>query len=647
VNASAREKERQVRQLKQYLEAEQQPPQDGYSFPVFGKVNRTLEDVTDAASKLNLDSDKMNAALFWFWKDNEITDEVAFEALKDGDINAAWQIWDKLVVETEADGKRYWKEVTNKNCSAFHNWSIATILNNGNNSLQQAIYANLTFLESDFWQKLKEQVTDNTCKIAKKELQLMFLNSVAAEDKVNAPDLVKIIKDIDFSAKQDFLKSIAQKFIKNIIAQIESAVKQRKESAINAAIAGENLYRQTQADLKQLKEIFDTADFSYSNVADKVANEILQCSIDFFNDCQDKELDNNYHEIAMKLAKWAQDIAVGSMVKDRIKESLQTLKKNIDNTPKFDLWGNPLDDRWEFVKIPKNIGIILGAYSDLVKSEMPLTAKQKSINLLAGFIIGLAIGGLICLIFRPSIVWVIIWFIVPVTIILLLINDTNKFNHMNLFVGNHGFAEYRWEKSRDNIVVDKEVNFNDITDVYVDEIEKIVNSNYSGTDYRYIFLNTDNGNLGIGNGKILYSDKGSYNKKDKIELQPVMLNFCRKIEKICSALLLDTMEKRLANYGYIIFNVYLHEENIYRPYIKLGVGYITFLHGKEKEFTYLLNDIKKVYFEEAVLYIEHNDFQKHLFRKPSGNKDCIPMLLLCNKLLFYIAMEKLVGYKII
>ncbi|OAV63204.1 hypothetical protein Barb6XT_03222 [Bacteroidales bacterium Barb6XT] len=67
-------------------------------------------------------------------------------------------------------------------------------------------------------------------------------------------------------------------------------------------------------------------DFSYSNIADKVANELLQCSIDFFNDSQSKKLENNYHEKAVKLVNLAEEVAVGSMVKDRIKANLQTLE---------------------------------------------------------------------------------------------------------------------------------------------------------------------------------------------------------------------------------------------------------------------------------------------------------------------------------
>lgn len=113
VGATAREKDRQIKRLKQFIEAEEEP-QDDFSFPCLGRFNRTVESVDEAASKLNLDTDKLNAALFWFWNGNPITDEAAFDALKIGDVEAAHQIWDKLTVETKEDGKRFWKPLWRK-----------------------------------------------------------------------------------------------------------------------------------------------------------------------------------------------------------------------------------------------------------------------------------------------------------------------------------------------------------------------------------------------------------------------------------------------------------------------------------------------------------------------------------------------------
>ena len=92
VGAKAAEQARQINRLKMYLEAEQEPQGD-FSFPILGKINRTVDSVTEASSKLNLDTDRLNAALFWFYKGNPITDEPAFDALKDSDFQTAIDIW--------------------------------------------------------------------------------------------------------------------------------------------------------------------------------------------------------------------------------------------------------------------------------------------------------------------------------------------------------------------------------------------------------------------------------------------------------------------------------------------------------------------------------------------------------------------------
>ena len=119
VGATAKEQTKQIKKLKMFLEAEQEP-QDDFSFPTLGNLNRTLESVEEAASKLNLDSDKINAALFWFWNGNPITDEAAFDALKSGDTDNAIEIWQKLTENTTKLKKTHqeYASISSQNFSA-------------------------------------------------------------------------------------------------------------------------------------------------------------------------------------------------------------------------------------------------------------------------------------------------------------------------------------------------------------------------------------------------------------------------------------------------------------------------------------------------------------------------------------------------
>ena len=326
-DAGAKERTNRIKRLKQYIDAEQEPPQDDYSFPVLGKLSRTIHSVTTAESKLNLDHDKMLAALFWFYKGNDITDEPAFDALKSGDKLSAIDIWSKLVID---------KEITAKNASAFHNLSVYLLCTEKPDFelMGRAIEYQLIFLESDSVQDFKSLVTDETYKITKKDLQLLFLNQLLTEIETHKTltlnHFFKIINDISFSAKEDFIKNVSQKFVSKITAEIETARRQRAANKSNAATAGENLYKQTVNNLTHLKSIVGIQNFAYSTIADKVANEVLQCGIDYFNDSQEKELDNDYHKIAGKLLFFAEVIACGNQIMERIKTNINTMKEMKD-----------------------------------------------------------------------------------------------------------------------------------------------------------------------------------------------------------------------------------------------------------------------------------------------------------------------------
>lgn len=330
VGATAKEQDRQIKRLKQFIVANQDP-EDDFSFRTLGNLHRTLDKVTDAASKLNLNSDKMNAALFWFYKGNPVTDEPAFEAIKEADLDQVLNIWSKLT--TNGD-------ITQRNASAYSNLGtlyLSGILDGTNTNealLEQGISLKLKFLDSDFIKDFKSLATDETFNTTKKELQLLFLNQVLSviEKKgiVSSNKFIDILTRLEFSAKEDFLKNFIQKPIEQIEKKIEESKIKRKTIKANAVNIGEDLHKQTAEKLEQLKSILGVSNIKYASIADKVANEILQCSIEYFNYYQEKDSDINYFDPAWKLAKSTELIAIGKLTKDRITDSLNTLKEMKD-----------------------------------------------------------------------------------------------------------------------------------------------------------------------------------------------------------------------------------------------------------------------------------------------------------------------------
>ncbi|MDL2320247.1 DnaJ domain-containing protein [Alistipes sp. OttesenSCG-928-B03] len=307
--------------------------------------------------------------------------------------------------------------------------------------------------------------------------------------------------------------------------------------------------------------------------------------------------------------------------------------------PIFDLLGNKIPDNIDFFILPKRIGKLIGGFSDFIKGSEPSTAKQKRIWTLKCLGVAVLLSLLIILLGKPNEIWTVIWAVAPALLALFFAKAGNVFLHKNYFVGVNGFAEYECRDNKTNLTENIEVNFNDVTDLYVYQVERRLNYSYQGTDFLYMFLDTRT-------DKIPYAKEGSYNKKDDFKNQPVDLIFCRRIEQYWTIYLLDKMESILQEKGYVPFNIYIKDKNIYAPYIKLGIGYITFIKSDTDEFTYKFNEIKRMYSKGSELHIEHNNFQKKMFFFKSGNEDVIPMLHLCNRQFFYKAMELLLGYRI-
>ena len=326
VGANARQQDTQIRRLKQFLGADQEPDND-FSFPTLGYINRTSDSVNEAASKLNLDIDKMSSALFWFYTGSH-SDEPAFNAINDGDLDQVLNIWEKLTVS----------EVSNRNASAFNNLStlyLSGVLEGTNSDehiLEKGVSLKLKFLESDFIKDFIALATDETFKTTKKDLQLLFLNQVQNEiekkGKITSRQFLEVINRQSFSAKEDFLKVFVQKPIEVLEKMVDDAKSKRKLNNANAINVGKNLHQNTSENLSQLKSILGTSSLKYTAIADKVADEILQCGITYFN--SQTELDNKEAgNKAIELCKKAKSIGVGKIINQRCDEQSELIIEQI------------------------------------------------------------------------------------------------------------------------------------------------------------------------------------------------------------------------------------------------------------------------------------------------------------------------------
>lgn len=365
VGASAREQDRQIKRLKQFIAADLAPEED-FSFPSLGKFERNLEKVDDAASKLNLDKDKIVSAIFWFYKGNSITDEPAFDAINDSDLNQVLVIWKKLTLNGE---------ISKRNASAFSNLGtlyLSGILDGTSSNetlLENGISLKLKFLDSDYFKEFTSLATDETYNITKKELQLLFLNQLQFEieksEFISSINFLEIISQQEFSAKEDFLKGFVQKPIEEIKFKIEEARTKRKADNSKSLVVGKELFENTSENLKLLKSILGISNLKFSSISDKLSDEILQCGIDYFKFYKESSTDPG--SASMDLFHKAKSLAIGDIAVQRCQENTENLQEWIDDKPDRDKQAIILDDF-------KNITDLIDKYEGY--NETVINGKQ-------------------------------------------------------------------------------------------------------------------------------------------------------------------------------------------------------------------------------------------------------------------------------
>jgi hypothetical protein len=323
--ASAREQERQIRRLRQFIDAGA-IPQLLFDVKSLGELTRTIDQVNEAESNLNLDQDRINAALFWFYIGNPISDEVAHDALKSNNIAEALTIWTKLADK---------QEVTSRNASAFFNLGtlyLSSALEGTQTAptlFKKGINFKLQFLSSEYALHFSKQIADSSYQTSNDKLQLSFLNQL--HDEVTKTKIIteakffEILNNCEFAAKKTFLDGHSEKHSRIIDRLIEESENSRKKN-------GKGTHKQNLTTIKKLTDglnqfqKFTPSGFKFDAYTDKVAEEILEISIHYFNANHDDERDPDYITNSIEIASKAMSLAKSIVIRDRINENIQGIE---------------------------------------------------------------------------------------------------------------------------------------------------------------------------------------------------------------------------------------------------------------------------------------------------------------------------------
>lgn len=311
-------------------------------------LNRTEDIVKLADANLTLPQDQLAYAQFWFIKETPL-DEIAFNHLFAGNMANAMEIWSKK-----------------DNVSSLQNRFVISAINKDWKSAIR--YAEVLY--TNFTEEFIAKVVGDVMSVSTPLWQMLI--DAFAEAGVKIQQFAVVVTNV---AWKDY---IAEKTINPLIDAIDKAInlaKSSKGKGPNVRLkAGQRLMKSTTSALFQLNKLLPVSDMRYQTVVDKLATEILQCGIDYYNDSDE---DDAPHK-AMVLQSYALSIAVGSMVKQRCKENVDILKKTIDELPPLSVMAQYKAIREELRKYNQLPDKICHAIS-LLNATKPHLNEMKSI----------------------------------------------------------------------------------------------------------------------------------------------------------------------------------------------------------------------------------------------------------------------------
>lgn len=335
-NSTEKELQKQIATIKRFAEVGKTKAFD-YDFPFFGEVVRSTEKVQEAASKIEQAKNKVHYALFWFLNSGHI-DEAALNNLKEGHIEKATEIWEKTLKDST---------VTAKNFAAISNLStlqLGIVTYNGSfdpEKFTECIELKGKLIMSDACDSFITTVIGEGISINRETILKEFADEVMQIIKpyLNKPNGIQSSQLINaFSSFPNEIRQfVSGKFtdrpLSNIENQIEKAKGKRNENSNNATEYGEELYKNTKEDLVFLKNVWGANNVQYQMIANKLANEIMQCAIEYYNYHLNKETGIDPGDNALKIAKYSLSIGPTGQVKNRIEENTKPIQEWVKEKP--------------------------------------------------------------------------------------------------------------------------------------------------------------------------------------------------------------------------------------------------------------------------------------------------------------------------
>ena len=325
VDASEREITKRISDLELNMEFGKQVSYET-DFPCLSSLQRSKDLVREAASRIETSESRFIYSLFWFWQRN-MYDELALDVLKSGNVTKAISLLEGQLSAGVKDDNLF---SSAKNLAVLY---MAISKQNGSYNFEK-FSKGMTWAARSFNEDLlsfyTKHVADKNFKIQKQKIIGFFIDEIEKTiipliDKPNGITLSAFITQFS-SFPEETRRQVTSRLIGKHITNIENFIKTteqaRKKSPKNADKAGKKLFKDTSTDLNKLKEALSLDDFQYQAIADKLAEELFDCSVSYYNHYIDSDGEVDPGDNALWLAQNAYSIATGIKSQNRIKEGM-------------------------------------------------------------------------------------------------------------------------------------------------------------------------------------------------------------------------------------------------------------------------------------------------------------------------------------
>ena len=298
------------------------------------KLLRDTVNISTAVSKIEKSDDKLLYSLFWFGESEyDDSNSTALKHLFGGDVKAARTVWDESISAP----------ISYKNALSYKNYSVHLFHSSFSESkfdfgtFIEGLGFACEFLNSNFFEDYSWTVNGDGFFLNRDKSYRAYcdiiLESMVKDERTSAEisQVIHYLKRLGSDTVQYAIDVLTREEVQSVEAQVSETQSERDKMPQKANLYGINLAQSSQSTVRILKTLFPRQDLRYQIIADKYSEEILQCSIDYFNSIYDDP--NSKADDVLTLLSLSRKYAVSGRVLDRIEETKIVVDEWVSSAP--------------------------------------------------------------------------------------------------------------------------------------------------------------------------------------------------------------------------------------------------------------------------------------------------------------------------